>query len=125
MKSMSAMFPRRSPSIRIGRGFALMTAVFILLVLAGLGTFLVATMTAQQRSFTADFLGSQAYQAARVGIEYGVYRTLKTGGLVAANDCTPAVGLAPLTPTTSFTLPGTLGGFSVTVSCSGTAHVEA
>ncbi len=102
-----------------------MTAVFILLVLAGLGTFLVATMTAQQRNFAADLLGTQAYQAARTGIEYGVYRTLKTGGLVAANDCTPPVGVAPFTPTTSFTLPGTLSGFSVTVGCSGTAHVEA
>ncbi len=118
------MFPR-GHSIRSGRGFALMTAVFILLVLAGLGTFLVATMTAQQRNFAADLLGTQAYQAARTGIEYGVYRTLKTGGLVAANDCTPAAVGSVSTQTTSFTLPGTLSGFSVTVACSGTSHVEA
>jgi MSHA biogenesis protein MshP len=103
-------------------GFAAIAAIFILVVLAGLGVVMVTLSTTQQRSAAFDIQGVQAYQAARAGIEFGAYRTLTTGGLVAANDCTPAViGAAALTQTTTFSL----NGYTVNVACSGTAHAEA
>ena len=102
---MSATFRSAARS----RGFALMTAVFILVVLAGLGVFLVATMSAQQRSSTADFLGSRAYQAARVGIEYGVRRALRDS----------------VCPTVDFQLTGNLSQFHVNVDCASENHTEA
>jgi len=102
-------------------GFAAIAAIFILVVLAGLGVVVVTLSTTQQRSAAFDIQGVQAYQAARAGIEFGAYRTLTTGGLVAANDCTPAIiGAVPATPATSFPL----SGYTVNVACSGTAHAE-
>jgi MSHA biogenesis protein MshP len=101
-------------------GFAAIAAIFILVVLAGLGVVMVTLSTTQQRSAAFDIQGVQAYQAARAGIEFGAYRTLTTGGLVAANDCAPAIGAAPATPSTSFPL----NGYTVNVSCSGTSHAE-
>jgi MSHA biogenesis protein MshP len=101
-------------------GFAAIAAIFILVVLAGLGVVMVTLSTTQQRSAAFDIQGVQAYQAARAGIEFGAYRTLTTGGLVAANDCTPAIGAAALAPSTSFSL----SGWTVNVRCSGTGHAE-
>jgi MSHA biogenesis protein MshP len=101
-------------------GFAAIAAIFILVVLAGLGVVLVTLSTTQQRSAAFDIQGAQAYQAARAGVEFGAYRTLNTGGLVAANDCTPAISAAPITVSTSFAL----SGLTVNVSCTGTTHAE-
>ena len=101
-------------------GFAAIAAIFILVVLAGLGVVLITLSTTQQRSAAFDIQGVQAFLAARAGIEFGAYRTLTTGGLVAANDCTPAIGAAPAQPSTSFAL----SGWTVNVACSGTAHAE-
>jgi MSHA biogenesis protein MshP len=104
-------------------GFAAVAAIFILVVLAGLGVVLVTISTTQQRSAAFDIQGVQAFQAARAGIEFGAYRTLTAGtagGLVAAGDCTPAIGLTK-SKTTTFAL----NGWTVNVQCDGTAHAEA
>jgi MSHA biogenesis protein MshP len=101
-------------------GFAAIAAIFILVVLAGLGVVMVTLSTTQQRSAAFDIQGVQAYQAARAGIEFGAFRTLTTGGLVAANDCTPAIGAGALAPTTTFVL----NGYTVNVACIGTSHAE-
>jgi MSHA biogenesis protein MshP len=100
-------------------GFAAIAAIFILVVLAGLGAVLATLSSAQQRASVFDLQGVQAYQAARAGIEFGAFRTLNTGGLVAANDCTPAINGVANT-STSFAL----NGLTVNVSCTGTTHAE-
>jgi MSHA biogenesis protein MshP len=100
-------------------GFAAIAAIFILVVLAGLGTVLATLSNVQQRSSAFDIQGVQAYQAARAGLEFGAFRTLNTGGLVAANDCTPAIN-GTSTVATSFVL----NGLTVNVSCTGTTHAE-
>jgi len=102
-------------------GFAAIAAIFILVVLAGLGVVLVTLSTTQQRSAAFDIQGVQAYQAARAGVDFGAFRTLTTGGLVAADDCKPAIGAAVKTATTSFSL----NGWTVNVRCDGTTHAEA
>lgn len=95
--------------MRAVRGFAAVTAVFILVVLAALGVALVTIFAGQQRSSAFDSLGIQAYQAAHAGIEFGSYQALK-------NSSCPA--------STSFALPGTLSAFSVQVQCTSDSHVE-
>ena len=55
--------------MRPDRGFAAITAVFVLVVLAGLGAVLVAIFGGQQRSQAGDILGVRAYQAAHAGAE--------------------------------------------------------
>lgn len=88
-------------AIRTERGFALVTAIFLLLVLAGLGAFMVSFSTVQHSTSAQDIQGSKAYQAARAGLEWGLYQALQT----------PACAGATLTMT------GALAGFSVAVVC--------
>lgn len=84
------------------RGFSLVSAIFLLVVIAALGTFAVTLSTSQQQSAALDVLGSRAYQAARAGIEWGAYQVL-------VNSACPNQALAGL--------PNTLSGFTVNVAC--------
>lgn len=82
------------------RGFGIVTAVFLLVVLAGLGAALVNLGSTQHTASALDVQGARAYQAARAGIEWGLYRQLR------ANNCQS---------TSSFVVPA--NGFTVTVRC--------
>lgn len=54
-----------TPSLQ--RGFSLVAALFLLVVLAGLGAYAVRLNTLQQQSVTAALRGAQAFEAARTG----------------------------------------------------------
>lgn len=90
-----------SPSFR-DRGFALVSAIFLIVILAALAGFIVVVSTHQQAGHTADIQGSRAYQAARAGVEWGIYNFKRN------NAC--ATG-------SSFNPGGGLGTFTVTVDC--------
>ena len=90
-------------------GFSLVAAIFLLVVLAGLGVFAVRINTLQQQTATESLRGSQAYYAARSGVAWGAYRALNAG--VCAN-------------TTLALTEGGTAGFSVTVQCSQSTYVE-
>jgi MSHA biogenesis protein MshP len=94
------------------RGVSLVTAIFLLVVLAGLGVAMVTITTAQQQGSALDVQGTRAYQAARAGMEWTLYK-LSTAG---ASPCTSG---APA----SFALPAgtTLSSFTATVTCTSTA----
>jgi len=101
-------------------GFALVTAIFILVVLAGLGAAMVSISTAQHTTIALDIQSTRAYQAARAGIEWGAFQALQP---------TPPPGFScPAYPATaSYTIPfaGTpLAGFTSTVTCNTTSHSE-
>jgi len=105
MTSMRPQSYQRNPA-RPGRqrGVGLVTAIFLLVVLAGLGVAMVSITTSQQASASVDLLGARAYQAARAGLEWGIFRRLRNG----ACD-----------PTSPFMMPAgsSLSGFSVLVTC--------
>lgn len=108
----------------IQRGFSLVTAIFLLVVLSGLGAVMMTFFTAQQQSSALDVLGARAYQASRAGIEWGAYQVLPNSAVVGgfAERCRPPTGAA------SQVLPvlaGMLSSFTVTVGCTATAHSEA
>lgn len=88
------------------RGFAAVTAVFLLVVLAGLGAFMLTFSNTQQVTSAQDVVGSRAYWAARAGLEWGIAST------VAA--C----------PTSPKTLTG-VNSFTVVITCSSQAYSEA
>lgn len=92
------------------RGFAIVSAIFILVVLAVLGAFMVNVSTNQQIGSALDVQGVRAYQAARAGIEWGLYQQIHNG------TCTAATNLA-LAATT-------LSTFTVTVTCSSTVDAN-
>lgn len=81
------------------RGFSIVSAIFLLVVLATLGVFMVTFSTVQHTTSAQDVRGAQAYQAARAGIEWGTYQVLRAGSCVATQAL------------------GNVTGFAVTVQC--------
>jgi MSHA biogenesis protein MshP len=91
------------------RGASLIVAVFLLVVLAGLGAFAVRLTLMQQQTVNSGLLASQAFHAARSGVAWASHRAL-TGGWCAASSF-------------SLTEAGT-AGFDVDVVCTRSTHVE-
>jgi MSHA biogenesis protein MshP len=91
-------------SARAERGVGLVTAIFLLIVLAGLGAAMVNLSVTQHMSSALDEQGSRAYQAAKAGIEWGLYRELIDGNCAAG-----PVSFVPPAPM--------LSTFTVTVTC--------
>jgi MSHA biogenesis protein MshP len=61
-------------------GFLLVTAIFLLVILAALGAFILTISGTQQTSSALDVQGTRAYQAARAGIEWASYQVLINPG---------------------------------------------
>lgn len=59
------------------RGFALIMAVFLVVLLAAIGAYLLTVSSGQAEAVAQDEQGARAYQAARSGIEWGAYRVLR------------------------------------------------
>ena len=92
------------------RGFTLVSAIFLLVILAMLGAFMVTFSTTQHIDSANDLQGSRGYRAARMGSEWMV-----------AKICNDANCATPLTACPALTYPYQLDaspdGFTVKVSC--------
>ena len=107
-------------------GFALVSAIFILVVLAALGAFMLNVFSNQQIGAALDVQGARAYQAARAGIEWGLYQVQSTPAYnfsygapaTAVGAASPTLRACPASPS-SFTPTGAtaLSSFTVTVTC--------
>ena len=106
---------------KMQHGFSLVSAIFLLVVIAALGTFAVTLSTTQQQSAALDVMGARAYQAARAGMEWGAYQVLPASAAAFASTCRTTGSKSQ----TLNALPNTLSGFTVNVGCSSTAHSEA
>lgn len=114
------------------RGFAIVTAIFILVVLAVLGAFIVNVSTNQQIGSALDVQGVRAYQAARAGIEWGLFQVQSTAAynfsygtpttILGAGD--PNSRACPASPTSFVPLAPTIAAFTVTVTCTATADAN-
>ena len=91
------------------RGFSLVPALFLLIVLAGLGAVAVRLTAVQQQTTVLAIQSARAYAAARAGIETAAYDALVNG----------SCGTASVTLT-----EGGLSGFVVDTSCSSSTHSE-
>jgi MSHA biogenesis protein MshP len=92
--------------IRRQAGVGIVTAIFLLVVLAGLGVAMVGIYTSQQASANVDLLGARAYQAARAGLEWGIFQRLRNNSCVDPSRFAMPAGTS-------------LAGFRVVVSCKG------
>jgi len=113
---------RKSASRTVHRaaqhGFSIITAIFLLVIMAALGAFMLTFSTVQHTTSIQDLQGSRAYQAARTGIEWGVYKVMSAENTTATPyDCTPASTTLP-------DLGGGLSNFTVTVQCAMTSDIE-
>jgi MSHA biogenesis protein MshP len=89
------------------RGFSIVLALFVIVIVAVLGAVAVRLGAGEAQTVTLRILSDRAVEAARTGIEWGAYRALDL------NTCSN--GTLTLTE-------GSLNGFSVAVSCVMTTH---
>lgn len=102
------------------RGFSMISAIFLLVVIAALGTFAVTLSTTHHQSALLDIMGSRAHQAARAGMEWGAYQVVPGSAANFASTCrTSGSSSSAVSP-----LAGTLANFTVTVNCVATSHTE-
>jgi MSHA biogenesis protein MshP len=127
------------PDRRAARGFAIVTAVFIIVALAAIAVAITMISTRANSGQAIDIIGSRAIVAARAGVDWGAYQVLDpsnataTAGNAPLPNC-PGVALAAACPTaaspSSSTLPAggfagsVLNGIGVTVTCSCADFVE-
>jgi len=67
-----------SAAMRHMRGFGAIAAIMVLLILAALAAAIVSLGTTQQATLALDVMSARAWQAARAGNEYGLFRALST-----------------------------------------------
>ncbi len=91
-------------------GFSLIGAIFLLVVMAAVGSLMVSITGVQRRTTSLGILGARAYHAASSGIQWGLYQALSTGTCPAA--------------TTLSLTQGGVSGFSVGVTCTSSQHQE-
>lgn len=89
-------------------GFTLITAIFLLVVVAGLAVYMTNIRVVQQTTAVYGLQGARAIQAARSGIEWGIAQAIVGGSCVGSTTFTDAA----------------LAGFSVEVRCTQTVHTE-
>jgi MSHA biogenesis protein MshP len=86
------------------------TALFLIVVLASAGAFLLNVSGVGHRTSVLGLMGARAYQSALAGVEWAVHE-------VDDDPTTCASGTFSLTE-------GGLNGFSVTVTCATATHTE-
>lgn len=91
-----------SPPIGRRQGFALVPALFLIVVLGALAVFAVRIGAGQQQTVVMGLQAARALSAASTGVEWGAYRALN--GSCAAS-------------TTLALTEGALNGYSVVVTC--------
>ncbi|HEX2649832.1 MAG TPA: agglutinin biogenesis protein MshP [Burkholderiales bacterium] len=103
------------------RGFLVISAVFLVVVLAALVGYLMTVSTTSQAASAADQSSARAYQAARTGAEWALYLVSASGpsgGGTLKTDCGAGSTTKTLSP------GGVLAAFTVTVSCTSAAYTE-
>jgi MSHA biogenesis protein MshP len=103
---------------RAESGFVLPTAIFLLVVLAALASYMVSLSRTSHISSALDIQGARAYQAARAGIEWAAWQVV--------DPQNPPPSPAPPCPAspTALTLTGTLTPFAVSVTCTRTVETD-
>ena len=62
---------------RRAHGYLLMAAIFVLVILTALFTYLLTVSTGQVAAVTQDEQATRAYQAARAAVEWGAFQILR------------------------------------------------
>jgi MSHA biogenesis protein MshP len=91
------------------RGVSLVTALFLLVVLAALGVHAARLGVVQQQTVTSAMRASQAFHAARSGLSWAAHRAVNAGWCGTTTLNLNEVGTE---------------GFDVVVQCTQTVHVE-
>lgn len=98
-------------------GVSIITAIFLLLLMAGLAAMMANVISTSHLTSAEDVLGARAYQAARGGAEWGLYQVMDPGNATATS------ATAALPPCFASATPPGLGA-TVSVSCSAKDYLE-
>jgi MSHA biogenesis protein MshP len=96
------------------QGFAAIAAIFLVVVLAALGAFMVGISNTEQIDSLRDLQASRAYWTAKAGLEWG---------LGAASAKASATGPASITAATC-TSNLAIAGFTAVVTCTVNAYLD-
>jgi MSHA biogenesis protein MshP len=95
-------------------GFTLITAIFLLVVVALFSGYMVNLRSVQQATLVYGVQGARAMQAARAGIEWGIYKAISS---VPDPICLAASG--------DFSGSGAISDFRINVTCvASSGHFE-
>ena len=92
-------------------GFTLITAIFLLVVVASLSVYILRLSAVQQSTLVYSVQGARAMQAARAGIEWGIYESIIKTNCTTANPVFNATGNA-------------ISGFDIKLECAPSTHIE-
>jgi MSHA biogenesis protein MshP len=104
------MIPTRTFSTLRVRGFSLVAAIFVLVILAALGLFIITISEVQRATSVGAAQSVRANFAAQSGLEWGIYQA------VISSNCTASTTFSPAGAGWS--------DFSVTVGCTSSNHTE-
>lgn len=90
------------------KGFTLIAAIFLLVVVAVLVVYIANIRSVQQTTLLYGVQGARAIQAARSGIEWGIHQSIVNDSCVASSSFTSAA----------------FAGFNIVVECDRTTHDE-
>lgn len=99
------------PAAQGQRGLGTVTIIVVLVLLSGMAAAIVRLNTAAQTTATQELLAARAAQAARAGLQWGLYQAFK-GPWTACNGTSNTLDLV------------SESGMRVTVSCSSTLYNE-
>ncbi len=92
-------------------GFALVSAIFLVVVLAVLGVYMATMSGVQQATISKTLMASRVFFGAKAGLEWGIHRAIAAGGTCLTS--------------TTFTLTGAgFEGVSVSVTCNAATHAN-
>ena len=95
------------------RGFAMITAIFLLVILGSFAAFAVSFSTNSAATHAIAVQGARAYEAARTGLEWATYQVRDPNGTLTPG----ATNLPDCFATKTLALPGSMGSFTVQVTC--------
>ncbi len=100
------------------RGFGIVTAIVILVILAALAAAITSFGTAQHATSAQDLMATKAWQAAKSGNEWGLYQAIKDQDWGAAGTKCSAGNQSKTLDLTTDT------GFTVQVCCALSTYAE-
>ena len=95
------------------RGFALVAAIFLLVIVASFAAYAVNLAANSAAGSAVAVQSTRAFLAARAGIEWATFQVKDPDGTIAPG----ATNLPDCFATTTLALPAAMGGFTVTLSC--------
>ena len=99
----------------VQRGFAAIAAIFLVVLLAALGGFMLTFSNGQQLTSAQDVQGVRAYWAARAGLEWAFPNITATPTVCPNTSRTQMAG----------TVPASVNGFTLVVFCTRSSYSEA